>query len=56
MLKIFHASLLKRYLPADSGDPDVEPDPTEPTELGEVPEPLPEAAGPTENESEAMKI
>jgi len=31
-------------------------DPAEPTELGEVPEGTPEAARPTENESEAMKI
>jgi len=31
-------------------------DPAESTELGEIPEGTPEAAGPTENESEAMKI
>jgi len=31
-------------------------DPAEPTELREVPEGTPEAAGPTENENEAMKI
>jgi len=47
--KIFYANLLKRYLPADSEDPEVASEPTEPTELEEVPEP-------TESESEAMKI
>ena len=35
--KIFHANLLKKYLPADSEDPEVAPEPTEPTELGKVP-------------------
>ena len=33
--KIFHANLLKRYLPANFEDPEVAP---EPTELGEVSE------------------
>jgi len=36
--KIVHANLLKRYLSADSEDPEVAPKATEPTELGEVPE------------------
>jgi len=51
--KIFHANLLKRYLPADSEDPEVAP---EPTELGEVSESSRESPEPTESESEAMMI
>jgi len=51
--KIFHANLLKRYLPADSEDPEVAP---ETTELGEVFENSRESPEPTESESEAMLI